>query len=94
MMSVSRDRARSDTHGTLPDISWGSQIRSYVLSPYQLVKDLRTNFEMTGGGVGRVLDGELGGFVKLDCFCTSRTDIILLRFMEASLRKFKAQKTN
>jgi len=43
------------------EISFGSQIRSYVLQPYQLVKDLRTDFESTNPG--KVLDGDLDGFV-------------------------------
>lgn len=42
--------------------SWGHQIRSYVLHPYKLIKDLRTNYEETN--TDRVLDGELDGFVE------------------------------
>ena len=43
-------------------IEWGSQIRSYVLQPYRLVKDLRTNHEI--GNVDAVLDGDLGSFME------------------------------
>jgi peptide chain release factor 2 len=44
------------------DIAWGSQIRSYVLQPYTLVKDHRTGFET--GNVNHVLDGDLDGFIE------------------------------
>jgi peptide chain release factor 2 len=48
--------------GEKRDISFGSQIRSYVLQPYQMVKDLRTRMEV--GDPQRVLDGDLDGFIK------------------------------
>lgn len=44
------------------DIAWGSQIRSYVLQPYQMVKDLRTEHER--GDVQQVLDGDLDDFIE------------------------------
>jgi peptide chain release factor 2 len=50
--------------GEAQDVGWGSQIRSYVLQPYTMVKDHRTNFEM--GDAQRVLDGDLDGFVRAE----------------------------
>ena len=44
------------------DIGWGHQIRSYVLQPYRLVKDNRTNFESTSPD--KVLDGEIDDFLE------------------------------
>jgi peptide chain release factor 2 len=61
-----RERERQEEvakeKGEAQDVNFGSQIRSYVLHPYTMVKDHRTGFEM--GDVQRVLDGDLDGFVR------------------------------
>ena len=49
-------------YGDKGDIAWGNQIRSYVLAPYQLVKDLRSGHET--GNTQAVLDGEIQGFIE------------------------------
>ncbi len=49
-------------HNEKRDIAWGSQIRSYVLQPYRLVKDHRTGIEM--GNVDAVLDGDIDAFIE------------------------------
>ncbi|KAI0346872.1 peptide chain release factor 2 [Trametopsis cervina] len=55
-----REKSKADMHNELLDISWGSQIRSYVLHPYQLIKDHRTGYEVTGHKqVDAVLGGEI-----------------------------------
>jgi len=48
--------------GAYQKAEWGSQIRSYVMHPYQMVKDHRTNHEM--GNTQAVLDGALDGFIE------------------------------
>ncbi len=52
----------SDIRGDIKEIAWGSQIRSYVLQPYTLIKDHRTGYE--SGNVNSVLDGALDGFIS------------------------------
>lgn len=53
--------------GTKKDIAWGSQIRSYVLHPYKMVKDHRTGFSV--GSAEKTLDGDLDGFIKAYLTC-------------------------
>lgn len=57
-----RMEKQAEIEGKKKKIEWGSQIRSYVLHPYRLVKDLRTSFE-TSDTQG-VLDGDINGFIK------------------------------
>ena len=52
----------SDIKGVQLKIEWGSQIRSYVFMPYQLVKDHRTNYE--NGNIDNVMNGDLDGFIN------------------------------
>ena len=51
-----------DIKGVQKEITWGSQIRSYVFMPYTLVKDHRTSFE--SGNINAVMDGDLDGFIN------------------------------
>ena len=57
-----RDAEIAKMYSDKGEIAWGSQIRSYVLQPYQMVKDHRTNFQI--GNVDAVLDGELDGLIE------------------------------
>jgi peptide chain release factor 2 len=57
-----REEAAEAENAAKSDIGWGHQIRSYVLQPYQLVKDLRTGVEHTTPQ--DVLDGDLDDFMK------------------------------
>jgi peptide chain release factor 2 len=56
MLAEHKERIE-DLRGEQTDIAWGNQVRSYVLHPYQLVKDLRSGYETSAAQ--RVLDGEL-----------------------------------
>jgi peptide chain release factor 2 len=57
-----RDAESSKLYGEKGEIAWGNQIRSYVMNPYQMVKDHRTGFEK--GNVHGVLDGDIDGFIE------------------------------
>jgi peptide chain release factor 2 len=64
LMEVEADKKRAEVerqYGEKGDVAWGSQIRSYVFQPYQLVKDLRTGVEDTD--VQAVMDGEIDPFI-------------------------------
>jgi len=57
-----REEAQARAHGEKTDIGWGHQIRSYVLHPYQMIKDLRTGYETSN--TQSVLDGDLDAFLE------------------------------
>ena len=57
-----QDEEISALKGESVDAGWGNQIRSYVLHPYKMVKDLRTNYET--GNTQAVLDGRLDPFME------------------------------
>jgi peptide chain release factor 2 len=57
-----RREKQAEVEGKKKKIEWGSQIRNYVMHPYKLVKDLRTNHET--GNVQAVMDGDLDDFIK------------------------------
>ena len=59
-----REAAASAEHAAKTDIGWGHQIRSYVLQPYQMVKDLRTGTQTSN--TGAVLDGDLDQFMEAE----------------------------
>jgi peptide chain release factor 2 len=57
-----REAANQNTYDNQSDIGWGHQIRSYVLQPYQMIKDMRTGVEV--GNAGAVLDGDIDPFLE------------------------------
>jgi peptide chain release factor 2 len=57
-----REEAVKAEHDAKSDIGWGHQIRSYVLHPYQMVKDLRTEYEVSSPDA--VFDGDIDGFIE------------------------------
>jgi len=62
LREAERNAEMSSLYGAKGEIAWGSQIRSYVLHPYQMVKDHRTDFEK--GNIQAVLDGDLDEFME------------------------------
>ncbi len=62
MESQKKDEELNRLAGEKKEIAWGSQIRSYVFQPYQMVKDHRTNLEI--GNVQAVMDGEITPFIE------------------------------
>lgn len=57
-----KQKELDDQRGDHQEVGWGSQIRSYVMQPYQMIKDHRTNFEM--GNIDKVLDGYLEPYIE------------------------------
>ena len=60
-----------EIHKNQKEIAWGNQIRSYILQPYKLVKDHRTNVERTDAE--RVLDGDLDDFIEAYLYAQFKT---------------------
>jgi len=69
LAEVQRDERRAELEsisGPKAEVAWGNQIRSYVMAPYQLVKDLRTDLET--GNVDAVLDGDIEAFMEAELY--------------------------
>ncbi len=67
-----RQEARDDIEASKMKIEWGSQIRNYVMHPYKLVKDVRTNHET--GNVDAVMNGSIEPFLKAYLMMTGQSD--------------------
>lgn len=70
LKEMERKKELTEIRGEIPSASWGNQIRSYVLHPYKLVKDLRTDLETTD--VEGVLDGNLDEFIEEQVFAKQK----------------------
>ena len=62
MKQEENEAKAADIRGDVTEIGWGNQIRSYVMQPYTMVKDHRTEYEV--GNAQGVLDGDLDGFMQ------------------------------
>jgi peptide chain release factor 2 len=62
MKQEEQEEQIAELRGEYTKAEWGSQIRSYVLHPYQMVKDHRTNYEV--GNAQGVLNGDIDGFIE------------------------------
>ena len=71
-MELERQKEKmEDFHKDKKEIAWGSQIRSYVLHPYRMVKDHRTGVEL--GNTEAVLDGDIDQFIQ--AYLLKQTDV-------------------
>ena len=66
IMKLKKEKENQNTETSKSEIGWGHQIRSYVLQPYRLVKDNRTNFESSSPN--KVLDGEIDEFLEISLY--------------------------
>ena len=63
-----KEKENENTESSKSEIGWGHQIRSYVLQPYRLVKDNRSNFESSNPD--KILDGEIDEFLEQSLYQT------------------------